>query len=84
VDVLSDVLGKLRLKGSIFLNAEFREPWGMDIPQGNLGILHIITFGSCWLRKPGYEAPILLNSGDLVLLPRGDAHCLMHSAIASY
>ena len=80
MDVLSDILGQIRLKGSIFLDAEFREPWGMDIPQGKLGILHIITLGSCWLKKEGYQKPLLLNRGDLMLLPRGDAHCLMDSA----
>lgn len=80
MDVLSDVLGRLRLKGSIFLHAEFRAPWGMDIPKGKVAILHIITFGSCWIKKPGEDHSVLLNSGDLVLWPRGDAHCLMHSA----
>ena len=80
MDVLSDVLSRLRLKGSIFLHAEFRAPWGMDIPKGNVAILHIMTFGSCWLKKPGESHSIPLNSGDLVLWPRGDAHSLMHSA----
>ena len=80
MDVLSDVLGRLRLKGSIFLHAEFRAPWGMDIPKGNVAILHIMTFGSCWLKRPGQNHSIPLTSGDLVLWPRGDAHCLMHSA----
>ena len=80
MDVLSDVLGRLRLKGSIFLHAEFRAPWGMDIPKGNVALLHIITFGSCWLKRPGENHSIPLTSGDLVLWPRGDAHCLMHSA----
>ena len=80
MDVLSDVLGKLRLRGSVFLNAEFRDPWGMDIPGGNLGILHIMTQGSCWLRQSEADAPIRLNSGDLVLLPKGDPHSLTHSA----
>ena len=80
MDVLSDILSQIRLRGSVFLNAEFREPWGMDIPQGKLGILHIITQGSCLLRKAGGNEVITLNQGDLVLLPRGDAHCLMHGA----
>ena len=83
MDVLSDVLGRLRLKGSIFLRAEFRAPWGMDIPQGKLGILHIITHGCCWLKKPDHENPILLTTGDLMLLPRGDEHSLVHSATGS-
>ena len=80
MDVLSEVLGRLRLKGSIFLHAEFRAPWGMDIPKGKMAILHIITLGSCWLKSPGHDQPIYLTSGDLVLWPQGDAHSLMHSA----
>ena len=66
----------MRLKGSIFLNAQFREPWGMDVPQGQLGILHVITRGSCWLTIPGTHKPISLNQGDVLLLPRGLAHSL--------
>lgn len=80
MDVLSDVLGRLRLKGSIFLNAEFQAPWGIDIPEDNVAILHIITSGSCWLNQFGHPNSIFLTSGDLVLFPRGAAHSLMHSA----
>ncbi len=79
MDVLSDVLSRLRLKGSIFLHAEFQAPWGMDIPKGHMAILHIITVGSCWLKKPGHDPAIRLSCGDLVLFPRGDAHRLLHN-----
>ncbi len=79
MDVLSDVLRQLRLKGSIFLHAEFQAPWGIEIPQDHVAILHIMTYGSCWLKKSGQDHAIHLSSGDLVLFPRGDAHCLLHS-----
>ncbi len=83
MDVLSEILSQIRLRGSVFLSAEFSEPWGMDIPQGKLGILHIMTLGSCWLKKADDEKPIHLHRGDLVLLPRGDAHCLLDPADGS-
>ncbi len=83
MDVLSDVLCQLRLKGSIFLQAEFQAPWGMDIPRGNVAILHIITFGSCWIKKTGHDRSIFLTNGDVMLFPHGDAHSLMHSVDGS-
>ncbi len=74
-----DVLSQLRLKGSIFLHAEFYAPWGIEIPKDHSAILHIVTAGSCWLTTLGYGDAILLSCGDLVLFPRGHAHCLLHS-----
>ncbi len=79
MDVLSDVLSQVRLKGSIFLHAEFHAPWGLDIPKDHVAILHIITAGVCWLKKSDQDRAILLSRGDLVLFPRGDAHRLLHS-----
>ena len=34
MDVLSDALRMIRLKGALFLNAECREPWCVAAPTG--------------------------------------------------
>jgi AraC-like DNA-binding protein len=85
MDVLSDALRVIRLKGSLFLNAEFREPWCVSAPSGaklapilapaceHMAICHLIVEGRCWAQVPGGEA-VALEAGDVVVLPHGDAH----------
>lgn len=87
MDVLSDVLQAIRLEGAIFLNAEFHEPWCMDVPKGsdlarrfkpgapNLVICHTVLEGKCWVRLPDGEA-VPLHAGDTVAFPNGDSHII--------
>ncbi len=38
---------------------------------------HIVTGGRCWLTVEGIDTPpVLLNEGDLVILPHGHAHTM--------
>jgi AraC-like DNA-binding protein len=94
MDVLSDVLRVIRLKGSLFINAEFHEPWCVKAPSGadlapvlsptseRMWICHLIVEGRCWAQLPGDNA-VALAAGDVVVVPHGDAHLLgsgMHHA----
>lgn len=40
---------------------------------------HVVVRGNCWLRIAGHERAVPLRGGDLVVLPRGDAHSLLDS-----
>jgi AraC-like DNA-binding protein len=85
MDVLSDALRVIRLKGALFLNAEFGEPWCVAAPSAvelapllapghqHLAICHLVVAGRCWAQLPGGEA-VMLEAGDVVALPHGDAH----------
>ncbi len=85
MDVLSDVLRIIRLKGALFLNAEFHEPWCVAAPRGadlarilspaheHMAICHLIVEGRCWAQLPGGE-PLAVEAGDVLALPHGDAH----------
>jgi AraC family transcriptional regulator, alkane utilization regulator len=87
MDVLSDVLQMIRLKGALFLNGEFHEPWCVDAPRGadfasilcpgaqNLAIVHMVLEGRCWIQLHGGEA-MALGAGDVAMLPHGDAHLI--------
>jgi AraC-like DNA-binding protein len=87
LDVLSDVLRVIRLEGSLFLNAEFGEPWCVAAPSSadmapvlspvyeSMAICHLIVEGRCWAQLPGGE-PIPMEAGDVLVLPHGDAHLL--------
>lgn len=87
MDVVSDALRVIRLKGAFFLNAEFREPWCVTAPAADelsrmlppehehIAICHLVIEGRCWVQLPG-QAPIPVEAGDAVALPHGDAHVL--------
>jgi AraC family transcriptional regulator, alkane utilization regulator len=86
-DVLSDVLRVIHLSGAIFFHADVAAPWAartvsaaelaqMLLPQARqLLLFHVIEDGRCWISLDG-ASPLELESGDIVVLPYGDAHTL--------
>jgi AraC-like DNA-binding protein len=89
VDVLSEVLRAVRLNAAVFFDVNATYPWALGSPQIARirdkvmpGAEHVIPFhfmmsGQAWLHSgdPAAE-PILVEAGDVILLPRGDAHCM--------
>jgi len=63
----------LKLRASVFFRAELAAPWGMALPAGVALRLHIVTKGSCWLGGSDLGKPVELQTGDIVLLTRGQA-----------
>ena len=77
VDVLSDILGTLRLQGTLYFSTEFHRPWGVRVPaQGQLARFHLVVRGACWVRVEGMAEPVHLEAGDLILVPHGAEHVL--------
>jgi len=89
MDVLSDVLGAVRLTGSVFFERHVHEPWvgesphsaaiaSMVMPEAQHVInFHTVLSGSCWanlIHGPGWQTR--LNAGDIVIYPMGDANVL--------
>jgi len=79
-DPLGDTLYSLRLNGLIYAQSELTAPWGVDMPamEGKM-MFHIVTQGACWLRFHDGES-VLLNSGDLALIPLGEGHMISSEA----
>jgi AraC-like DNA-binding protein len=89
MDALSDVLRAVRLTGAFFFDVQACEPWVAETPRGrevvqamfpgtgsdHLISYHLIMQGTCWATIEG-EAPILLQAGDIIVLPHGDTHVL--------
>ncbi|QOY91716.1 AraC family transcriptional regulator [Paludibaculum fermentans] len=76
-DVLTDVLNGLGLQSRLFCRSQLHAPWGMSFEKGDSAHFHWIDQGTCWLHCPGHlTEPRLLQSGDLVVLPYGDAYYL--------
>ena len=89
VDILSDVLTAVRLKGAVFFDVEASVPWVAEalpakatasaiLPDAeHVMEYHVITGGSCWASVIGHDLPpIQLLAGDVVAFPQGDAHIL--------
>lgn len=82
-DVLSDVLRRVRLTGSLQFCLMSRGAWRTD-DKPSLAALgrdalrtvpfHIVVAGDCWLRLGEHE--IALTAGDVVAFPTGAGHQL--------
>lgn len=87
MDALSDVLRVVRLKGGVFLHAEFTAPWCIQsqmTPQdcGALmpGVEHIVLYhyvveGRLAVQV-GDDSPIEIEAGEVVIFPHNDAHLM--------
>lgn len=78
LDLLSDILTRLSLQGTLYFRTSFTEPWGVRVPAfPNVTRFHYVHRGEALVRVEGQEAPVALAQGDLVLVPRGAAHVLL-------
>ncbi|HLY29511.1 MAG TPA: AraC family transcriptional regulator [Ktedonobacterales bacterium] len=87
MDVLSDTLRVVRLTGAVFLNAKLISPWAiltatpdkiaryLRLPSDCIALFHILVRGRGWFTVPGH-APILLETGDAILLPHSSPHVM--------
>ncbi|MDQ2871039.1 MAG: AraC family transcriptional regulator [Acidobacteriota bacterium] len=87
VDVLSEVLRGVRLKGAVFFDFDLSSPWVLEAPPsreiagrvmpGAERVIeyHLMARGSGWGHAVG-EEPIRLREGDLICFPQGDPHVL--------
>jgi AraC-like DNA-binding protein len=73
-DLLSELLRRVRLGGERIV--AYAPPRSFSIGFGDTGSLHIIEEGELVLRLDGNAYVERVGSGDVVLLPRGDAHHL--------
>jgi AraC-like DNA-binding protein len=72
-DVVSVALTSLNVRSSVFCLSDMRAPWGFRVDGGDVPKFHLILVGSAHLALEGHD-PIALCAGDLIVLPRGQAH----------
>jgi AraC-like DNA-binding protein len=87
IDTLSELLRSVRLTGGIFLDAHFTAPWCVhtEILAEDCGSFqvtpplligyHVVIEGKLLLSVDG-EPTVEVRAGEIVLLPRNDAHTL--------
>ena len=81
MDVLSDILDHLEMRGSLYFSTAFTEPWSIDVPADtNVCRFHAVVHGPCRITVPETGDVGLLSKGDLVLVPHGNAHWLQSAA----
>jgi AraC-like DNA-binding protein len=85
MDVFSEILRGVVLKGALYFNAEFSAPWGFNTPPAaelaqllaqdapHLVIYHLVVEGSGFIRL-GSNLQIALRAGDVVVVTNGDPH----------
>jgi AraC-like DNA-binding protein/mannose-6-phosphate isomerase-like protein (cupin superfamily) len=72
-DTVSDVLRTIRVRSTLFCLAEMDRPWGFAVPARAVASFHLLLSGDGILTVDGEDA-MRLETGDLAILPRGDAH----------
>jgi AraC family transcriptional regulator, alkane utilization regulator len=87
MDVLSEVLRVVRLSGAIHFCGHFTQPWAfstsppemlaarLKVPGGSVTPFHVVVEGGCWVTA-GKLAPIRIETGDVIIFPRGDQHVM--------
>ncbi|MFQ5418956.1 MAG: AraC family transcriptional regulator [Anaerolineae bacterium] len=76
MDVLSDILQMVRLRGTVYFQSDFAGAWGMQMEASDLAAFHMVVRGNCWLRTADSATPVPLAGGDMVVFLRGGAHWL--------
>lgn len=79
-DPLGEALHFLRMTGAFYCRTELTAPSGVELPpMGDCLAFHAVISGQCWLDVDGGES-VMLNTGDLALVPHGRGHRLATAA----
>jgi len=88
MDVLSEVLKAVKLDGAVFFNGEFSTPWCarepdactmatyLSVQSKHVIIFHLVTEGNAYISLERDARRVPLVSGDIVVLPHGQAHVM--------
>ncbi|SJZ58120.1 AraC-type DNA-binding protein [Enhydrobacter aerosaccus] len=73
MDILAEVLDRVRLGGTLLFHFELGHPWGLALPQRPYALFHYLSRGTATLAfEDGRELP--MTAGDFVVVSRGQPH----------
>lgn len=75
-DGLSQQLLRMSVSSTVYCFSEMTAPWGFQVAKRDIPAFHLLTSGTAWLEVEGEHSGARMNSGDLIILPHGDAHRL--------
>jgi AraC-like DNA-binding protein len=75
MDILAEVLDRIRLSGTVLFHFELGHPWNLALPARPYALFHYLSRGSATLaleqgRKLG------MTEGDFVVVTRGEPHLI--------
>jgi len=76
MDVLTDVLNALELKGWLSSRTEMTESWRFAFAESSDMIFHILQCGRGYLSVEGEAESRRVEDGDVLLFPHGHAHII--------
>ncbi|WP_299724232.1 AraC family transcriptional regulator [uncultured Tateyamaria sp.] len=77
LDLLSDILTRLSMRGTLYFRTSFSKPWGVAVPPfENVARFHYAHRGACLVRVAGVAEPVTIEQGDLIIVPHGASHDL--------
>lgn len=77
-DWLSRLLAVMPVTGTLDIRCHYAAPWKIAFELSEAGVMpyHVVLQGRAFLEDPVGDRPQQLQAGDIVILPRGDAHIL--------
>ena len=82
-DTLSALLGRLRVRSSVWCRSEMSAPWGFGVPARESASFHLFVEGEGWVEIGGVDGRLHLGTGDLVILPTGRRHTVRDDPASS-
>ena len=76
---LNSWLKAVRADGLVLARTRVAGPWGFAVQPRNAVVFHFVAEGRAFLRQPDKKT-MALQAGELVLIPRGGEHELVHSS----
>ncbi|MET3907188.1 AraC-like DNA-binding protein [Bradyrhizobium sp. S3.3.6] len=73
MDILAQVLDRVRLGGTLLFHFELGHPWNLELPERPYALFHYLSQGSATLAlRQGQE--FKMTEGDFVVITRGEPH----------
>lgn len=80
MDALTPLVNMLNLHAKLVYSGGVCGRWLMDHNSDTSVWFYLVSKGSGWVHSPGWQTPLLLDSGDLILfLPHAAKHFLSYS-----
>ena len=73
MDILAQVLDRVRLGGTLLFHFELGHPWNLELPARPYALFHYFSRGSATLAL-GQGQEIQMTEGDFVVITRGEPH----------
>jgi AraC-like DNA-binding protein len=75
MDILAQVLDRVRLGGTLLFHFELGHPWNLALPERPYALFHYLSRGSATLALEQGEE-LRMDAGDFVVVTRGEPHLI--------